>query len=356
MRIYYFFRNQHSLHRATSASSRSLVSHLHRINVHSCVSKRFALVTGSSPRVNALRFLSSISSDSPTYNTIPMASVDNIDIAALEQLGPREFGNCVEAFFLAAGQRFFESQQYHGEAFPEKNVILSRANEAPTITAITNILAKTARDRQAFYVTWTAFYKILNDLPLDTLESYRPALEVLAAIPKVPFTEYYSLAWGNLAHQAGALLRFLNDRDAVWVPEIKQDTIAFRSLQERVTSSEEMRPHVRGLLSWLADPNWPPYQGCWKQLARFPEATIEEIASMLEKERGDGWWISNVLGFVDACVPLELWEELKPKMDALVESSQGDEDDSEVAQEARAMLDRYDAWLQERLGRMASGS
>ncbi|KAF3922128.1 hypothetical protein AA313_de0202298 [Arthrobotrys entomopaga] len=286
-----------------------------------------------------------------------MASVENPNIAALRPLEAEEFGDRVGALLSAAGKRYFDSHQSNEDPFPERDIVSLRASEPPTVAAITDVITNSIRNDETFPRVWTVFYKIIADLPLDKLESYRPVLDALTASPMPPKTDYWYAAWGHLSLQASNLLRFMNDHTAVWVPAIKQDSIAFRSLQERVTTSEEMRPHVRALLGWLADPNWPPYQGCWKQLARFPEATIEDIASLLESERGDGWWISHILEFVDACVPLgDSWEELKPKIAALVEEPQGDENDSEVAQQARTMLDRYDNWLQERLGRMASGS
>ncbi|EPS38029.1 hypothetical protein H072_8256 [Dactylellina haptotyla CBS 200.50] len=279
----------------------------------------------------------------------------------LQTLDPEEFGNRVDELFSSITRRMFEQNDFEGGcASVELKAIVSRSTEQPTIDAIGLIIDPPIKDRDSYNKAFVLFYNILSELPVDTLKFHRPTLETFVENPEVPegpAGESASARWKNLRREAKYLLRFMSDEGAVWVPEDKFDSIALRSLQERVTSAEEMSVHVPGLLDWLADGNWPPYQGCWKQLARFPEATIRPIGELLQRERGDGGWIGNILQFVDESVPMGRgWEELRPSIEALAEEPKGDENDWEIASTAREMLDKFDAWLQERSGRMGSGS
>ncbi|KAK7408389.1 hypothetical protein QQX98_009429 [Neonectria punicea] len=149
----------------------------------------------------------------------------------------------------------------------------------------------------------------------------------------------------SLRQESKDLIRYLDNPEAVWVPSHKADCIGERSLQERVTTGEQMRPHIPGLLDWLADPNWPPFPGCRKQLARFPEETVEPIRRLFAKERGDGGWLLNVLEFVMECVPVgPLWEGLRAEVQAMADDPRGDEDDCELSDCARQWLAMLDAW------------
>ncbi|KAK6528518.1 hypothetical protein TWF281_009759 [Arthrobotrys megalospora] len=272
--------------------------------------------------------------------------------AMLETLDAEAFGIRVPSLLLTVNKRIFEEHQSQERPFPETKVIRSRVTESQTISAVVAALQPLHKDAESFSTAFVAFYEVLIDLPLDTLGLYyRQALQSLAAKPVTGVS-----GWGSLGRAAESLLLMIEDPDAVWVPESKSDCIAERSLRERATTPQLMRPHVQGLLAWLADPNWPPYQGCWKQLARFPEVTVGPIGELLERERGDGGWVLNILEFVDACIPLQLWEELKLKIKAFTESSRGDEDEWEVAERAGQLVQKYDDWNIQRLNHMAGAS
>ncbi|UPK89216.1 hypothetical protein LCI18_000151 [Fusarium solani-melongenae] len=264
---------------------------------------------------------------------------DTTDLDLLAGLDEETFGARVPAILSSASQAIFKSHQRKPSGI---EAIRSRATEAPTVAAVSDTIKSPINDQDGFYLAWTALNEVVVDLPLKDLHHYRPALKAVSETIASDTTASHLGSATGLRSEAASLIRFMDDPTAVWVPQTKGDHIAERSLQERVRTADEMRPHVPGLLDWLADANWPPFRGCRAQLARFPEVTVGPIGQLIEKERGDGGWIASLLDFVDECVPLSMWEELKPTVKALVEEAKGDEDDWEVSDLARQWLEKLE--------------
>ncbi|KAJ4329429.1 hypothetical protein N0V84_000063 [Fusarium piperis] len=265
---------------------------------------------------------------------------DSTELDLLAGLDEEAFGARVPAILSSASQAIFKSHQRNP---PGIEAVRSRATEAPTVAAVSEIIKSPVKDQDDFYLAWTAMNEIVADLPLDELHHYCPILKTVAETAASDTTASNYRGATGLGSEAASLIRFMDDPTAVWVPQTKSDHIAERSLQERVKTAEEMRPHVPGLLDWLADANWPPFRGCRAQLARFPEVTVGPIGRLMEKERGDGGWIVNLLDFVDECVPLSMWEEIKPTVKTLVEEeARGDEDEWEVSATARQWLEKLE--------------
>ncbi|KAL6404145.1 hypothetical protein AUP68_13527 [Ilyonectria robusta] len=268
-------------------------------------------------------------------------------VAEMAGLNANDFGAKVPAILASASRRIFKEQGWKDRPFVDIKAVRSRATEPPTIAAIATVLQSSLRDQDEFRIAWTAFYEVVVELPSDAIRFYRPALEALSATESSDTgTEAsHSVAATSLRKESKNLLRYLDNPEAVWVPTHKGDYIGELSLQQRVTTAEQMRPHVTELLGWLADGNWPPFRGSRKQLARFPEVTVEPIRELMEKERGDGGWLLNLLEFVGDCVPVgPLWEPLRPVVQAISDDPKGDEDDWELSDSARLWLVRLDEW------------
>lgn len=279
-----------------------------------------------------------------TQNTIKMTPQAAGMFAALDA---DAFGAEVPAILSSAGKRLFKESGGSERPLADVELIRSRATEAPTIAAISLAMRPPLSNQDALYVAWTAFHEVVFKLPPDAMQHYRPTLEALSTTEPIEAGTAPSHYVGTtpLRRESKDLMRFLDNPEAVWVPSDKADCVGERSLQDRVTTAEQMRPHVPELLGWLADGNWPPFLGCWKQLARFPEETVEPIRSLFVKERGDGGWLLHVLEFVTDCVPVgPLWERLRPEVQAMVDDPQGDEDDCELSDCARQWLATLDAW------------
>ncbi|KAF7543657.1 hypothetical protein G7Z17_g10567 [Cylindrodendrum hubeiense] len=265
----------------------------------------------------------------------------------LTALNADAFSATVPSILSSESRRLFNKERWNDSPSIGVEVLRSRATEPPTITAIAAVMQSSLEDRDAFNRVWTAFHEIIFKLSDEGIQYYRPALEELSTTkpsdPGIEASHYVAAA--SLRETSKDLIRYLDNSEAVWVPANKTDCIGERSLQQRVTTTEQMRPHVPELLEWLADGNWPPFRGCRKQLARFPEATVEPIRVLMETERGDGGWLLNLLDFVEECVPVgPLWETLRPGVQALVDDPKGDEDDWELADGARRWLATLDAW------------
>ncbi|KAK1242509.1 hypothetical protein MKX08_005321 [Trichoderma sp. CBMAI-0020] len=178
---------------------------------------------------------------------------------------------------------------------------------------------------------------VVSHLPLANLQLYRPALETPASADSAPSPEGVSVPC--LAGRARDALKFIDNPHLAWAPQHKFDCMGDRSLAERVHTAEQMAPYVDELLGWLADPNWPPYLGCQKQLARFPEVTIGPIKEVILKNRTDPEWLLHVLEFVEGHVPVgTLWKRIEPQLIQLANGDVEDEEGVELAEAARRML------------------
>ncbi|KAF3911578.1 hypothetical protein ABW21_db0204078 [Orbilia brochopaga] len=274
----------------------------------------------------------------------PKTTDQAIDLKTLKAAPSDAFAAQVHPLLVSLAGRI---DRPHYGPFHEVIAITARATEPQTIAALEAAVIPPYADRKAFDVAVVAFDEILACLPTDVLESYRATLTLLAAkgSSKDPeLSSSYKLGLYTddeyLYRSSVSLLDFMDNPTAVWIPKHKFDSFAIRSLNERVTTAEAMQPHVTGLLGWLADGNWPPFFPCRQQLARFPEITVGPIASLIAQERGDGGWIRAVLDFLEEHVPEEMWPQVKGQLQELVEEPKGDENDWDVAELARDMLDR----------------
>ncbi|KAJ7884160.1 hypothetical protein B0H14DRAFT_2700968 [Mycena olivaceomarginata] len=137
------------------------------------------------------------------------------------------------------------------------------------------------------------------------------------------------------------LLEFLDSSQAR-VPHSKSDELAVRSL-ELVHTAEDMRPLIPGVLEWIADMNWPIAQGCWYQLARFPELTIEPIRAVLRRG-DDGGWAANILSSLLSDVPPALMERLRPDIERIAQRPTDDEIECTSFEYAAYCLEAMDHW------------
>ncbi|KAJ7884175.1 hypothetical protein B0H14DRAFT_1403013 [Mycena olivaceomarginata] len=124
------------------------------------------------------------------------------------------------------------------------------------------------------------------------------------------------------------------------------------ALQVRRASSAQPRaraygrrnaPSDPGVLEWIADMNWPIAQGCWDQLARFPELTIEPIRAVLRRG-DDGGWAMNILSFLLDDVPRALMERLRPEIERIAQRPTNDEIECMCFESAAECLEAMDHW------------
>ncbi|KAK6353464.1 hypothetical protein TWF696_005428 [Orbilia brochopaga] len=202
----------------------------------------------------------------------------DVDLDTLNALPATTFAAQVHPLLSSLAARIFAlPARSPVRPYPEVVAITARATEPQTVAAIAAVLTPPYADRTAHNIAWLAFDEILENLPLLTLERYRETLSRLSTLePPANTVAGTNSDTGHcwVAASATALLHFMDDPTAVWVPKSKSDSLAIRSLSERVTTSAEMQPHIPGLLEWLGDANWPPYTSCRQQLARFPEVAV----------------------------------------------------------------------------------
>lgn len=225
-------------------------------------------------------------------------------------------------------------------------LIRSRAIEPPTVLAISGIIKKPIQTVKDFHTTWAAAQKVIAELPLSALPHYRQALQILADIDVMGGPPGVAL-W-SLARHSADIIKFMDEPSLVWVPQHKADFMGGRSLQERVGSPEQMGPHVPELLVWLQDVNWPPYNGCVRQLARFPEVTVKPIQHIMMNEPTDTGWILHLLQFVEEHVPIgPLWEVLRLQMKVKADDRTDDPDIQMLSELAAQMLNTLKEWEQQ---------
>lgn len=194
-----------------------------------------------------------------------------------------------------------------------------------------------------FQQAWDSLDYITN-LPLNDLPPYESALTVLSKIDiskPPPGKGLY-----GLSSTAEDVIKFMNNPNLAWAPQHKFDYMAERSLTERVLTAEQMRPHMTGLLGWLADYNWPPFLGCRNQLARFPEATVDAVKEMFAEGWNDGELMEHILDFVDEEVPKgPAWDALVSSVSSLKTNASGKmEKDGDENGEWSDLLKRIAEW------------
>ncbi|KKP03698.1 hypothetical protein THAR02_04214 [Trichoderma harzianum] len=233
-----------------------------------------------------------------------------------------------------------------------RDILIARAQDPLVIQGISSVLSKPVKSKDDFYTACAGLDSILSDLPLATLRLYRSGIEALAAN-----TTYgpSGVSLPSLTNRAKDAIKFIDFPELTWAPEHKMDYMAERSLSERVHTAQEMKPHARDLLGWLADYNWPPYSGCEKQLARFPEVAVDPIKEIIKDYRDDDpEWLLHLLDFVKESVPIGvLWEKLEPELSSLSSIEADDDDDEEIrdlAETAKSMLGQLNEWKREQSG------
>ncbi|KAK6069231.1 hypothetical protein SCUP515_09114 [Seiridium cupressi] len=223
------------------------------------------------------------------------------------------------------------------------HLLRQRAREPVVVSTITSLLTQSPASEDDLRLVSVALWGVVSEISEDAMLSYRDALAYLSAADSDGCSD--SECTDSLAQQVKGILRFMDNRADVWVPEHKGDCMATRSLKERVHTAREMRPHLVGLLGWLRDRNWPPCAGCEAQLARFPEITIMPIRKILIDHRGDGEWVNNLLLFVQDHVPVgRNWEAMYPQVKALVDCPTGDEEENETSNYAKDWIKALDTW------------
>lgn len=274
------------------------------------------------------------------YQSIPQDPNDAGSISAFEAL---------DATSLAASiPRVLESTRNwpYQSTFLVKfgDLIRWRAIEPAIVSTISSILSRPSNSNDDLRTLFSAL-DYLSDLSEDQLIPYRPALVDLSNIDANGQSDRRFT--GYLALQSKDMIKFMDDRTAVWTPSHKGDGMAKRTLRERVHTAEQMRPHIEGLLGWLQDGNWPPYSSCEEQLARFPELAVEEINATIAKPktREDGEWILNMLCFVEKSVPIGvLWEKLYPQIQDIIENPTKDAEESGLIEYAPGWIATVDEW------------
>lgn len=225
-------------------------------------------------------------------------------------------------------------------------LLRDRAGEPVVVDGISCILSTPIQTRADFYAACAALDGVVSTLPLATLQLYRSGLETLASADT--WSPPPGVSPWALKDRAADAVKFIDSPDLAWPPRHKGDGMAMRSLAERVHTAEQMRPHAKELLGWLADVNWPPRRGCIEQLARFPEVAVGPIKELMaEIGDDDAEWIRRLVEFVEEHVPVgELWERLEPELTRLA-SSEGDgeeEEDRELVETARRVLGVLQEW------------
>lgn len=264
----------------------------------------------------------------------PLITQDPSDVDSIEELrtldGPEFAGLILEVFAMRAGTPRW-ALYFKGFC----DVVRQRLNEPIVASSLSAILTLPPEaEHEADSVA--AAMDCLHDLSEDELLPFRPDLLTLS--------ESNNPLAVTLSKQAKDTILFMDDRTTVWVPDHKFDTMAIRTLQERVHTAEEMRPYLHDLLCWLQDPNWPPYPACVKQLARFPEPAADAIRAAMKGNRGDGMWVVHMIRFMENHVPMEYWEVVYPQIKELVTKPVGDEAESVVAECCAGWIATFEIW------------
>ncbi|KAK0756716.1 hypothetical protein N5P37_010872 [Trichoderma harzianum] len=229
-----------------------------------------------------------------------------------------------------------------------RDILIARAQDPLVIQGISSVLSKPVKSSDDFYTACAGLDSILSDLPLATLRLYKSGIEALAA------NTAYSpsgVSLPSLTSRARDAIKFIDFPELTWAPEHKMDYMAERSLSERVHTAQQMEPHARDLLGWLADYNWPPYSGCVKQLARFPEVAVDPIKEIIEDYRDDAEWLLHLLDFVKESVPVGvLWKKLEPELSSLSSIEADDEENRDLAETAKSMFGQLNEWKREQSG------
>ncbi|KAJ7137213.1 hypothetical protein C8R44DRAFT_768654 [Mycena epipterygia] len=207
----------------------------------------------------------------------------------------------------------------------------------PLVSATLSVLDKPAMTPEAADLKHSILDDILIYLPIDQIEPFRGALGRMGTNP----TEAEGL---RLSLRSKHIVELL-DATQAWVPRFKWDDVAIRSLELFVHTPEEMRPFVPELLEWLQDINWPPFSGCWAQLARFPEIVVDPIREVLRKgDEGD--WANHLLRFlVEVSMPGQVRERARVEVERIAQRPTQSELENDAVETANDCLKKMDDWV-----------
>lgn len=263
--------------------------------------------------------------DSPLQQDqwVPQDPGDITSIPNIEALDAATFAALIPDVFAKLASRHRRSKFI--DSFRE--LIRHRINEPPVISTLASIL-KQLDNSETHLNSVEAAIDCVAIIPADQQLPFRPALVHISELESGGRRLHYRTS--ALALKAKDMIRFMDDPTAVWAPQHKFDVMSLRTLEERVHTAEQMRPHVYELLCWLQDANWPPF-------------------SVIKKHRGEGDWILHMLEFVEQHVPMgPLWEGLSPQVQELTKDPVGDEEDWELPEYAAHWVEVLNEWKEER--------
>jgi hypothetical protein len=134
-----------------------------------------------------------------------------------------------------------------------------------------------------------------------------------------------------------------NASNHLHLPQHKQDVSALDDLHG--ASREELRPHIRELLAWMQDMNWPVARPIAETLRRCGTDLIEPVRSVL-RSADDVWkyWVlSGLLAQVDDAVRVPLLDDISRLANAPTPNEAAEEVDLAAA-EVLALINSGGAW------------
>ncbi|KAJ7445185.1 hypothetical protein B0H11DRAFT_2087740 [Mycena galericulata] len=264
-----------------------------------------------------------------------MSGLDIPDVSKLSALSPAEFAAIATSLLPWIDWRVQPYRDWIAD--PLKDLLESRlttspgSQDDPLVSSLFSFLDTPSTTPEAADLRHPLVHQILGSLPKNRIEPYRVALVRLATSP----TDVEK----DLSERSAALLEFL-DASQAWVPRTKHDDLGMRTL-ELVETAEEMQPLIPGMLEWLQDRNWPPFRGCWAQLARFPELAIDPIRVIL-RTGDDGWWEEALLKFLESEMPVKMRERARVEVERIAQQPTQDEIENDAWEAANDCLKAMD--------------
>ncbi|KAF7318317.1 DUF5071 domain-containing protein [Mycena chlorophos] len=283
-----------------------------------------------------LALLQTLMAESSLQNSLRPPNVEN-ELDLLLHLPDAELAQSLPAILSATWVLEYQTQ---AEALEKRIHDYLASTRPPNAmwTAVSDLLMTPSPTDEVARAQTTLFgwAGILTSLPVAQLEALRPELTRL-------LHEASAAGRSSLAQYARRYIAYI-DNPVPSVPESKLDGLGLRSL-DAVTTPDEMKPFVDGLLAWLQDRNWPVYQGCVDHLARFPELCVAPILDVLRRS-DDADWESSLIFLVQQHVPTRMWGELRAEFERIAQGATPDELEWEVdglAMELLQELDLYEA-------------
>lgn len=233
-------------------------------------------------------------------------------------------------------EKWYETEDYRNEL---EALIIKRISEPPTEASLCRVLAAPVTTKEDY--SWLCCVGwLIGSIGLEQFEPFRSAVVALSEGDTSSAPEGVSMI--SIQCHAKEMLFFMDNPHVAYVATRKTDLMFERSLSERVHSAEEMKPFVDDLLAWLADLNWPTSQPCTRQLARFPEATIDGIINSLEHGSNDPEWQQHIIEFAQEHIPKgPMWERLASVIEKQVNLSADNEDKQGLSEAAESWLNEW---------------